>query len=145
MKKHNFFNYILVPVLFLALLFSPLSRVQAADDIWSMPFKGRGSDYITFRTYMTFEVFDNKADPLHEHVLTTIKMQQKSGTKTYGIYTVTNSEGVDIFTFDNSGDECMLTKCEGYRQVFYKYLSNYSACRGLEEYYKSTKLQQNTF
>ncbi len=134
MKKHKFLKYISVAVLFIALIFSPLSRVRAADDIWSMPFKGRGSDYITFRSYMTFEVFDNKADPTHEKVLTTLTMQQKSGTKTYGIYTL-SYKGVDILTYNNQGDESILIRSENFQLDFYQYLYNNGACRGREEYY----------
>lgn len=108
-------------------------KADMEERLWDNEFEGTGSDKITYRSYLEFEVYDDSTD---EH-LGTLKIDKKAGGSSIDGEYVVKYDGKDLITFRNDGNYCFLAKgdAEYFKLDFFQFLFNNSnsSIRGHEK------------
>ncbi len=121
-------------MLFIIMVLSVAEKTTMADII-DTSFKGIGSDYLTFRSYLTIEVYDAKKDPEHRKPLTTLELKKEGKAGIEGTYYLADRYGNKFITYKNSGDYSVTTREEDWQKTLYNYLYELSSVPKCEEYY----------
>ena len=121
-----------------AMLFTIMMLFGTKDvmaDVIDTSFKGTGDDYLTFRSYLTFEIYDEVKDPEHRKVLATIEMKKAEKAGIDGIFYLADRYGNKFITYKNSGDYSVTTRLDKWDQTFYNYLYELSSVPKCEKYF----------
>ncbi len=148
MRNDKFLKYICM--ILVAVLLLPSVKAVAADapvlSDWDKEFDGTGSPHITFRSYLILYVYPDKEtyerNPGDEtSALATIeltKITSDSKSKIQGVY-VLKYKGENLITYDNCGDTCKMTFCEGAYTKLYQMFYNDRDIGGRESYFLYAK------
>ncbi|MCR5823051.1 MAG: hypothetical protein K6G60_01325 [Lachnospiraceae bacterium] len=104
-------------------------------DVIDTSFEGTGDYYLTFRSYLTFEIYDQVKDPEHRKVLATIEMKKEGKAGIDGTYYLADRDGTKFITYKNSGDYCVMTRVRYWERYFYNYLYELSSVPKCEKYF----------
>ncbi len=133
MKRKHLLNYILCVMICISLLPAIPVKADTEERLWDNEFEGKGSDKITYRSYIEFEVYDDSTD----EYLGTLKMDKKSGGNSIeGTYCI-KYQGQDLITYRNDGNNCYIAKGKPtWYKDFWRFLYDNSNrnIRGHEKY-----------